>query len=147
MTLKDFLLSRDELSHPVTMNYRGGDVFPTKLGAALSIGIKILVLIYLVQDMTELVEMTSPTIESYTRPMYDEEIADFGAVNFKDYKFIAGIYLFTQSGTNNDREPLELPENLGRFLAITDHSREEGGSAETGRHELVPCSEEFTDIN
>ena len=60
MFLTDFLLSRDELSHPVTMNYRGGDNFPTKFGAFLSIGIKIMVLIYLVQDFSELFEMRNP---------------------------------------------------------------------------------------
>lgn len=48
MGFLSILLSRDELSHPVTMNYRGHENFRTVFGALLSIGIKIMVLIYLV---------------------------------------------------------------------------------------------------
>ena len=94
MFLTDFLLSRDELSHPVTMNYRGSDVIPTKLGATMSVGIKILVLIYLVQAFNEVFEMRQPTIESYTRPLYDEELDEFGDMNFVDYAFTVGIFLY-----------------------------------------------------
>ena len=42
-----FLLDRDRLGHPFTLNYRGRSTHSTWLGAVISIGINVLVLIIL----------------------------------------------------------------------------------------------------
>ena len=39
MGFKDFLLSRDMLGHPISINYKGEGTHNTKLGAFVSIGI------------------------------------------------------------------------------------------------------------
>ena len=54
----------------------------------------------------ELVEMHSPTIESYTRPLYEEELEEFGQINFRDFKFVAGIYLYSQKDLYSTETPL-----------------------------------------
>ena len=37
--LSSFLMSRDVLGHPVSVNYKGSDAFQTKLGAFISIAV------------------------------------------------------------------------------------------------------------
>jgi len=44
----DFILSRDKLGHGLSVNYKGSDSHPTKLGALLSIGIQLMAMIYFV---------------------------------------------------------------------------------------------------
>lgn len=46
MGLYNLLLNRDNLSHALTLNYRGHDKYRTVPGALVTIAIKIIVLIY-----------------------------------------------------------------------------------------------------
>ena len=52
-----FVLARDSLGHPITMNYRDNDNHPTFLGATLTIVIKSMVLIYLLVVVIDMVGM------------------------------------------------------------------------------------------
>ena len=44
MGLSSFLLNRDTMGHPIMLNYKGRESFPTMVGAILSLVIKALVL-------------------------------------------------------------------------------------------------------
>ena len=57
-----FLLGRDRLGHPFSLNYCGSDTHKTWLGSILSIGIIVLVLIVLAQKSIEMVYMTDPDL-------------------------------------------------------------------------------------
>ena len=55
MGLMNFFLSRDLLGHQISVNYKGEGTFNTKLGAFLSLGILVLVLIQLVQISIDMI--------------------------------------------------------------------------------------------
>ena len=57
-----FMLGRDRLGHPFSLNYGGSNTHKTWLGSILSIGINVLLLIILVQKNIEMVYMTDPDL-------------------------------------------------------------------------------------
>ena len=69
MKFRSILMSRDLLGHPLSVNYKGSEAFPTKLGAFISIGIQGLVLVFLALRLIALIEMADPNIISYERPI------------------------------------------------------------------------------
>lgn len=95
MGFVSFLLARDILGHPLSVNYKGQNKFNTKLGAFLSIGIRTLVLVQLVQLAIEMFYMTDPDVFSFSRPLYGSEVDDFGEVNLHENRFNFGIYFET----------------------------------------------------
>ena len=109
-----FLLSRDMLGHKIQINYKGNATFNTKLGALMSIFIQVLVLFQLIQLTIDMVQMNDPTILSYNRPLYIEEIDDLEKINFYDYKFNLGVY-FTKKDERST-EATELPADMGRIV-------------------------------
>ena len=54
--------------------------------------------------------MTDPTIVSYNRPIYSEELDDYGNFTFSDYKFYIGVNL-----VYGEDEILYLDESSGKF--------------------------------
>ena len=110
------MLGQDKLGYPVTLKYKGNDSHPTILGALLSIGIKIMVLVYLTQLFLEMVTMNEPEIQSYERPFYKEEIKSFSKMKMIDHDFSFGIYLYTDDPKTGAEKPLPLPASLGRFI-------------------------------
>ena len=91
-----FLLKRDYLGHPVTLNYKGLSDHPTLLGATLTIMIKVMVLVYLVQESIVLINMNDPKVQVYERPLYESEIEDdLGTMTFDDFHYNFGIYLYS----------------------------------------------------
>ena len=61
-----------------------------------------------------MIDMTDPSIQSFERPMLDEDIADIGdagIANFNEYYFNYGVVLKSRK----TGEYLALPESLGRF--------------------------------
>ena len=66
-------------------------MYPTKLGALISIAIRVLVAIILVQKSVELVDMNEPTLQIYSRPLYKSEVEDYGAINTDEYHFNFGV--------------------------------------------------------
>ena len=86
-----FLLARDQLGHKMSINYKGEGSFNTKLGGFLSLAIQTLVITYLVMSTTDLITMSDPTIQSYSRPLYKDEVDEFGKINMHDYRFNFGI--------------------------------------------------------
>ena len=73
--LRSILLSRDLLGHPLTLNYKGNEAYPTKLGAFISIGIQGLVLVFLALRLIALFDMADPQIISYERPIKLDELS------------------------------------------------------------------------
>ena len=63
--ITNFLLSRDHLGHRVALKYKGSDMHPSKLGAFLSIAIKVITATYLILKIINLVGMTDPTLTVY----------------------------------------------------------------------------------
>ena len=55
--------------------------------------------------------MTDPSIEQYSRPIYEEEDEAFGEINLDEYRFNFGL-IFLNGDTY---EPITLPEGLGRI--------------------------------
>ena len=110
-----FLLSRDMLGHQISINYKGNPTYNTKFGAFLSIGIQVLVLFQLIQLSIDMVSMNDPTIISYNRPLYKEEIADFDLIELDEYRWTFGVY-FTNS--DNPNIPIELPAEIGRIVSV-----------------------------
>ena len=58
--------------------------------------------------------MNDPTILSYNRPLYEEEVTDFGEMILDEYRFDFGVYL---SSTNNTLNMFEIPEGVGRIVS------------------------------
>ena len=79
-----FILARDVLGHPITINYKGEDTYKTKIGAFLSIGVQVMVLIFLAMKVIALIEMSDPNILIQDRPIYKEEVNDFGDISLDD---------------------------------------------------------------
>ena len=104
------LLARDMLGHSLSINYKGEGSFNTKLGGFLSLVIQTLVLTYLFMRTTELITMSDPTVQSYSRPLYREEVEEFGAINMHDFRFNFGVV----AEINGTFEP--LPKEFGRFM-------------------------------
>ena len=107
-----FILSRDLLGHAHSINYRGSTTYNTYVGSILSICIYVLVLVQLVDKITDLVEMRDPTVSSLERPMFEEESIEFGDINLDEHRFNFGVYL--KNGSSN--EALEIPSSIGRIL-------------------------------
>ena len=57
--------------------------------------------------------MTDPSVQSYSRQLYDEEVTEMDILNIgNDYLFEFGIY-FTIGRTD---EVIDIPESIGRFM-------------------------------
>ena len=67
MKFLSFLLKRDSMGKTLGVHYKNKDSFPTRLGAILSISVKVMVLIKLVQKSIILLDMSDPSIHSYRR--------------------------------------------------------------------------------
>ena len=60
--------------------------------------------------MIEVVQMTDPTIVSYNRPIYGDEMGDYGNMTLSDYKFYFGVNLIKA-----DDQIVYLTESIGKF--------------------------------
>ena len=65
MGILNFLLSWDQLGYSPSLSYKGEKRHNTMLGAVLSLSIKTLVVIQLYQKLVSLIDMDSPSIQSY----------------------------------------------------------------------------------
>ena len=110
----NLLLSRDAMGSPVTLNFRGKDSNPTMLGGLLTIAVQALVLFTLVRRCTSLFNMEDPSILTFTRPVYIEDMEEYGEMKFSDYHFSVGVYV--ESKIKGVGATLVIPEELGRFV-------------------------------
>ena len=88
-----FLLGRDRLCHPFSLNYGGSDTHKTWLGTGLSLVINVLVLIILAQKIDEVVNMNDPEVQVYTRPILKSEVDEAGQVNFAKHRLNIGFFI------------------------------------------------------
>ena len=72
-----------------------------------------MVLFTLVDKAIALIVMSDPTIQSYTRPLYEEEIAQKGYLNLDEYRFNFGVYISSENDTKGN---VEIPEGIGRVV-------------------------------
>lgn len=112
-----FLLSQDMLGHPLSLNYRGDSEYNTKLGAIISIAVRVIVLAQMVQLGIAMFAMTDPSILSYARPLYESEVNDFGQMNLNEYRFNIGV--FFSEGEDADSKIVEIPASVGRVVSYT----------------------------
>ena len=110
MGLISFILGRDSLGHPLRINYKGNQEHPSFLGAFISITITVLVTVQLLHKLTELLDMSDPSIQSYERPIYLDEIKEYGIVSLPEMKYHYGVYFEKTGG-----RPVEIPESVGRM--------------------------------
>ena len=88
--------------------------------------------------------MHDPSIQSYSRPIYDEEDSFYGDLDLKDHFFNYGIYLEIRG------EPVSLPEKIGRFYTYRRIQTEGEGFArfkDILAGPVVPCSQVFTELS
>lgn len=110
------------LGHPLSVNYQGKTTFNTKLGALVSIGVRVIVLAQMVQLAIAMFAMTDPTILSYARPLHESEVNDFGSMNLDEFRFNIGV-VFTD-GHDKDSQVVEIPTTVGRVVSYTYDSAE-----------------------
>ena len=58
--------------------------------------------------------MDNPMIQSFTRPIYENDQNDMGAVNLAEQKFSVGAFL-----AGKQMSAINIPEALGRFVTNT----------------------------
>ena len=75
---RQFLLSRDSFGYAYSLKYQGGDKYNTYVGAIISISISVLVLVFLTQRVTSLINMSEPKTEFHERILYKDELSTFG---------------------------------------------------------------------
>ena len=138
--LSNILMSRDRLGHPISVNYKGEDTHKTKIGALLSIGIQVMVIIFLIQRTIALVEMSDPTIVNQTRPIYEAEAEEFGQLELEDYHFNFGVFFTDRHG-----DPLEIPPEVGRV--IQDRRARGERDVESNISAAIRCTEVFQEVN
>ena len=59
--------------------------------------------------------MNDPSIQSFVRPLYDDELGD-SALNLSKNSFHFGVY------TEDRKTPVTLPETMGRFVSYVKHT-------------------------
>lgn len=90
---------------------------------------------------TELVSMSDPSLQLYSRPIYESESVEKGDINLAEYKVNLGIVTdFSES----DLE--EIPAKIGRFTSYIKEIVPDS-EPELIEHPLVPCSGLFGGIN
>ena len=138
------LLDRDMLGHDLSVNYRGNAKFNTYVGSIISLGIYAMVLVQLLQKVTDLVQMRDPQISVLTRPLYEEEVIEFGEINLHDFRFDFGVFFRPGKAVNDyPQEYVSIPPNIGRILFTT---RQEG-DLELVVSEAVNCTNLFPHVN
>ena len=143
MGLLNFLISRDAMGHVFSINYKGADTFQTALGGVLTLIIQLLTLVSLLKLTIEMIEMSEPNIQSYERPLLLEEVLELGEINFYDNRFVFGIVLESKE----QREFIDLPQEVGRFEVHVDTILEKGRNKEVT--EAVSCLDQgsWSDTN
>ena len=91
--LASVLMSRDLFGHPISLNFKGSEAFPTKLGAFISIGIQGLVLVFLALKLIAMVDMADPQIISYQRPIKLDELSERGEMKLDELNFNYGVFI------------------------------------------------------
>jgi hypothetical protein len=135
--LNDFLLSCDQHGYNPTLKFKGSDKHHSKMGAFVSIAIRVLVATYLILRLISMAAMTDPTITVFQRPLYLSESEGLGHISLNDYQMNIGVVV---SGA--DGGPLTIPAEVGRMMAVSTTS----GSKEpttTTYLPLVSCQDVF----
>ena len=107
------------------MNYKGNDAYQTSLGALFSISVKVLTFVIFLIKTSELVKMSDPSVQLYSRPIYKEESDEFGEMNLHDYKVDLGIALLDKKNG-----VIPLPDRFGRFMSKFVGKDKEGNKVE-----------------
>ena len=109
------MLGQDRLGHHFSLNYKGVDTHQTRLGAVLSIGIKILVLIILGVNTIDLIWMTDPDSSVNMRAIFKEEVEEAGQINFGKHKMHIGFAVqsrtFYDASIGEYGATVELPKD------------------------------------
>ena len=88
--------------------------------------------------------MTDPSIQSFTRPVYAEEMEEYGIMKFSDYHFSVGVHVeYTNKG---EKGTLVLPEEFGRFVTEVKNltTQADGTYLPSDFYPAVNCSDAFT---
>ena len=85
--------------------------------------------------------MSEPNVNIQNRPIYKEEVENFGSMQLEEYRFNFGVYF-----TNRHNEPIEIPESIGTIIQTREQDDQtiDGFTAET-----VPCNDTtvFQEVN
>ena len=139
-----FLLARDSLGHNISINYQGSDKYNTIVGSIISMSIHMLVLVQLATKMVALINMTDPQITSFSRPIYNTEVDEFGNLTFVDHRFNFGIYLRPRN-SNFENSTITIPASLGRVVFKTLKIGPFAGEYEW--QDAISCADLFQDVN
>ena len=90
----------------------------------------------------ELVEMSDPSLQLYTRPIYKSKSDELGLIKLNDFRFNVGVIIKSSRG-----DYLSLPTSIGRFVSSVTTARNDGEESETINPALVPCTDLFDYVN
>lgn len=139
MGFREFILARDAMGHTIGINYKGNGAHTTYVGAMVTMVILIFVLVQLMQSLDDLINMESPNILSFMRPIYDYEQEDMGAINLAEHNFFVGVYF------SDMHSAVEVPEEFGRMVTETLELGRNDGFERT--EPAIKCSSAFNNIN
>ena len=122
------------------------------LGAVLSIGIKVLVLIILAVKTIELFWMTSPGVQVVTREIFKEEVEEAGKVYFGKHKMHIGFAIKNRSIYDPNIGPygevVELPTDPLKDEEIAFSGMKNKTDGETlFEIPLISCEGLFSDVD
>ena len=110
----NLLLSRDNLAHPINMNYKGNSHHPTLFGSVVSIGISIFATIYMVEKILSMIHMSAPETSIFTRPLFVEEVASLGNAKLFDYGMTVGVGFLEKDNST----VVPAPDTIGRWYSV-----------------------------
>ena len=142
LSLWKLLRGFDSFGHPVNLSYRGEGRYTSVVGAILSITIQILALILAVQALEEVVQMQSPTITSFTRPLTQKGKEELASLDLGEHDYVLAFSMrLRQRANGRTFEHAALPREVGRIAAY--RIGEGAGSPESLR--LSRCDDLLTD--
>lgn len=91
----EFFLAQDRLGHPFSLTYEGRNSHQTWLGAVLSIGVNIFVLLILAQKTLDVAYMRDPDVKMNRRQIFKDEVEQAGLINLSEHGMNIGFVRFS----------------------------------------------------
>ena len=87
--------------------------------------------------------MKDPTILSYSRPLYEDEVNELGEINLDEYRLNFGVFI---SNLEDKFTPIEIPAGIGRIVSKVA-SFESPGDASIESIAYASCDDYFNYVN
>ena len=88
MKFASFLRGRDSFGHTVKLVYRGSETYNSVIGGIMTLLVKALTLVLIIQAFEELFFMKDPLITNYHKPLTLEDRQELYPMKFDDYDYV-----------------------------------------------------------